>query len=373
MTRRHSRAAVAVLLAALLTGCAQAISGTPTWPGARLDKVVLTAADFPPGVQYDRVTRPPGQPDGAGGPPAMLSDPEGCSDGLTRAIAESAERGPGSAAEYLVAYDGARIVMTVLTWPLDLDRLAATAERCAKFQTFFDSSMPGIPMTTLRLKTPRRGCSGTRTAGIARHRIHVPSEYSRTAGSLHMLAASLGGMDAECGSLVESVAQEFQSLTAPVSEILRLARLAAESIEAGAVSSIPAKVENLIRGVEAFVRDRLDSSSAVLEVVGNDYVRSARAKGLPNRTVVTRYILRAALPSVITVLGLVFANVLTGAVLVEKIFSWPGIGQYAYEAAVNLDVPAIAGVNMFVAVVYVTVNFVVDILYAVIDPRIRLT
>ena len=113
--------------------------------------------------------------------------------------------------------------------------------------------------------------------------------------------------------------------------------------------------------------------SAVLEVIGNDYVRSARAKGMPNRIVVTRYILRGALPSVVTVLGLVFANVLTGAVLVEKIFSWPGIGQYAYEAAVNLDVPAIAGVSMFVAVVYVTVNFVVDVLYAVIDPRIRLT
>jgi peptide/nickel transport system permease protein len=113
--------------------------------------------------------------------------------------------------------------------------------------------------------------------------------------------------------------------------------------------------------------------SAVLEVIGNDYVRAARAKGLPERVVVVRYILRAALPSVITVLGLVFANVLTGAVLVEKIFSWPGIGQYAYEAAVNLDVPAIAGVSIFVAVVYVTINFIVDVLYGVIDPRIRIT
>jgi peptide/nickel transport system permease protein len=113
--------------------------------------------------------------------------------------------------------------------------------------------------------------------------------------------------------------------------------------------------------------------SAVLEVVGNDYVRAARAKGMPERVVVIRYILRAALPSVVTVLGLVFANVLTGAVLVEKIFSWPGIGQYAYEAAVNLDVQAIAGVSIFVAVVYVTINFVVDVLYGVIDPRIRIT
>src|SRR6185312_704203 len=111
--------------------------------------------------------------------------------------------------------------------------------------------------------------------------------------------------------------------------------------------------------------------SAVLEVIGNDYVRAARAKGLPERVVVRRYILRAALPAVITVLGLVFANVLTGAVLVEKIFSWPGIGQYAYQAAVNLDVPAIAGVSLFVAVVYITVNFIVDILYGLIDPRIR--
>src|SRR6185312_13253625 len=111
--------------------------------------------------------------------------------------------------------------------------------------------------------------------------------------------------------------------------------------------------------------------SAVLEVSGNDYVRAARAKGLPERVVVRRYILRAALPSVVTVLGLVFANVLTGAVLVETIFSWPGIGQYAYHAAVNLDVPAIAGVSLFVAVVYITVNFIVDILYGLIDPRIR--
>ena len=156
MTRRQPvAAALAILLAALLTGCAHAITGTATWPGARLEKVALTAADFPPGVQFDRIIRSPDERDGAGGPPAMLSDPEGCSDGLTRAIADSGERGPGSAAQYVVAYDGARIVMTVLTWPLDLARLADIADRCAQFQTFFDTSMPGIPMTTTRLKTPR--------------------------------------------------------------------------------------------------------------------------------------------------------------------------------------------------------------------------
>ena len=105
-----------VLLAVVLTGCAHAISGTPTWPGAKLERALLTAADFPPDVQYDRIIRPPGEPDGAGGPPAMLSNPEGCSDGLTRAIAESAERGPGSAAEYVVAYDGAVSIERARAW-----------------------------------------------------------------------------------------------------------------------------------------------------------------------------------------------------------------------------------------------------------------
>jgi peptide/nickel transport system permease protein len=111
--------------------------------------------------------------------------------------------------------------------------------------------------------------------------------------------------------------------------------------------------------------------SAVLEVIGNDYVRAARAKGLSETTVLVRHVLRAALPSVVTVIGLVFANVLTGTVLVETIFAWPGIGQYAYRSAVTLDLPAIMGVSLFVAVVYISVNFVVDVLYGVIDPRIR--
>jgi hypothetical protein len=85
----------------------------------------------------------------------MLSKPEGCADGLTRVIAASAERGPGSAAQYSVDYDGARIVMTVLTWSLDLDKLAATAERCAQYQTFFDPSSQGIPMTTAKVPSRR--------------------------------------------------------------------------------------------------------------------------------------------------------------------------------------------------------------------------
>lgn len=111
--------------------------------------------------------------------------------------------------------------------------------------------------------------------------------------------------------------------------------------------------------------------SAVLEVVNNDYVLAARAKGLPERTVILRHVLRAALPPIITVGGLAFANVMTGTVLVESIFAWPGIGQYAFHSATTLDLPAIMGVSLFVAVVYIVINFAVDILYGVVDPRIR--
>jgi hypothetical protein len=149
------RRALAVVVAATVAGCAHPIAGTATWPGERLEKVVLTAADLPAGVQYDRINKDPAQPDGEGSLPTMESRPQGCSDGLTRVIAGSAERGPGSAAEYLVSYDGARIAMTVLTWSLDLAKLAATADRCAHFETFFDTASPGIPMTTTRLQTSR--------------------------------------------------------------------------------------------------------------------------------------------------------------------------------------------------------------------------
>lgn len=113
--------------------------------------------------------------------------------------------------------------------------------------------------------------------------------------------------------------------------------------------------------------------SAVLDVLQEDYIRAARAKGLRSLTVIFRHVLRAALPAIVTVLGLLFANAMTGSVLIETIFAWPGIGQYAYHSATSLDLPAITGVSLFVAVLYVSINFVVDVLYGVIDPRIRIT
>jgi hypothetical protein len=146
-----------VVAVALVGGCSTAITGTPTWPGARLDKVVLTQGDFPPGVDYGRISEQPGQPDNSGGPPPMLSRPQGCSNGLTDVIAAHAERGPGSAAKYSVIYGDARIVMTVLTSRLSIDELAAEATRCERFNTYFDRDSEPIPITTTKLPSSRPG------------------------------------------------------------------------------------------------------------------------------------------------------------------------------------------------------------------------
>lgn len=113
--------------------------------------------------------------------------------------------------------------------------------------------------------------------------------------------------------------------------------------------------------------------SAMLEVLDQDFIRAARAKGMPEKVVLRRHVLRAGLVPVITVSGLAFASLLSGTVLVEQVFSWPGVGQYAFRAASGLDLPAIMGVSLFVAIVYTLVNLTVDLLYGVIDPRIRVS
>jgi peptide/nickel transport system permease protein len=113
--------------------------------------------------------------------------------------------------------------------------------------------------------------------------------------------------------------------------------------------------------------------ASMLEIMGNDYVQAARLKGLPEHVVVLRHVLRPALVSIITVAGVAFGNLLSGTVLVESIYAWPGVGQYAYKSAINLDLPAIMGVSLFVALVYIVLNLIVDLLYGVIDPRIRLS
>ena len=109
---------------------------------------------------------------------------------------------------------------------------------------------------------------------------------------------------------------------------------------------------------------------AMLEVLGSDFVRTARAKGLRERVVVMRHALRNALVPVITVLGLDFGYYLTGSILTETIFSWPGLGRYVVNAITRRDLPAIQGSILFLSVVFVAVNVITDLAYAKADPRV---
>jgi len=108
-----------------------------------------------------------------------------------------------------------------------------------------------------------------------------------------------------------------------------------------------------------------------LEAIHEDYVRTARAKGLNERRVIYRHALRNALLPVVTIIGLQFGNLMAGAVITETIFAWPGIGRLAVDAIRTRDYPVVQGVVMTFAVSYVLINLIVDLLYAYLDPRLR--
>jgi ABC-type dipeptide/oligopeptide/nickel transport system permease component len=111
--------------------------------------------------------------------------------------------------------------------------------------------------------------------------------------------------------------------------------------------------------------------SSMLEVLGQDYVRTAHAKGASNRVVLIRHSLRNALIPIITLLGVQFASLLGGAVIIEMIFAWPGIGRLAVNATFRRDYPVIMGTVLVFAFIFIIANLFVDIIYTVVDPRIR--
>jgi peptide/nickel transport system permease protein len=110
----------------------------------------------------------------------------------------------------------------------------------------------------------------------------------------------------------------------------------------------------------------------VLEVFNDDFVRTARAKGLPERTVVVKHALRAGLTPIVTAAGLDLAGLLGGAIISENIFSLPGLGALAVDSITNSDLPLITGITMLTASLIIFANLIVDLLYAVVDPRVRL-
>jgi peptide/nickel transport system permease protein len=112
--------------------------------------------------------------------------------------------------------------------------------------------------------------------------------------------------------------------------------------------------------------------SAMLETLGQDYVRTARAKGLPERQVVTRHALANALVPIVTVMGIMVGALLGNAVVTEQVFAIPGVGRLIIGAVLSRDFPVIQGGLLFLALIYLVVNLVVDVIYAWVDPRVRL-
>lgn len=111
--------------------------------------------------------------------------------------------------------------------------------------------------------------------------------------------------------------------------------------------------------------------SSMLEVLHQDYMRTARAKGLREATVIMRHAFRNAFIPTLTIIGVTFGSLLAGAVLTETVFSWPGLGRYATASAISLDFPAVMGVTLLAAIVYLFANLVVDLCYGWLDPRIK--
>jgi ABC-type dipeptide/oligopeptide/nickel transport system permease component len=111
--------------------------------------------------------------------------------------------------------------------------------------------------------------------------------------------------------------------------------------------------------------------SAMLDVVGQDFVRAARARGEREATVILRHALKNALIPVLSIVGLRFGNLIAGAVLVESVFAIPGVGRLLVDAVLWRDYPMIQGTMLFVAALFILVNAATDVLYAVVDPRIR--
>jgi peptide/nickel transport system permease protein len=124
--------------------------------------------------------------------------------------------------------------------------------------------------------------------------------------------------------------------------------------------------------VQAAILTRI-TRSAVLDVLREDFVRTARAKGLSRRAVLWRHVLRNAFVPVLTVMGLQFANLLTGTIVIENVFSLPGLGRLVFQAIANRDLGVVRNVVMLLAAAVIVINFIVDVLYAVVDPRLKVS
>ena len=151
-----------------------------------------------------------------------------------------------------------------------------------------------------------------------------------------------------------------------------------DALLAGDLPAFRSTATQLVMPVTCLVVSRLGvgvklTRTSLLDVIGSDYVRTARAKGLQERVVLARHALRNALIPVVTALGVQFGYLLGGTLVVEVVFGWPGIGQYAIGSITTVDFPAIMSVTVVISIFFVLSNLLVDLLYLYLDPRLRVS
>lgn len=151
---------------------------------------------------------------------------------------------------------------------------------------------------------------------------------------------------------------------------MRLGLLPASGYGGGNILYLALPAFTLAQASAAYVA-RITRSS-LLDEINEMYVRAAKARGIPERRILFKHALRNALLPVITVVGADFGSYLSGAVLTESIFAWPGLGRFTLDAILKRDLPAIQGAVLFMAVLFMAVNLAVDLVYAVVDPRVKL-
>ena len=286
---------------------------------------------------------------------------------------------PGNAAEVILGDTATPESLAALNTKLGLDRPAAT-----RYATWVSGLLQGQTAQSISYDTP--------TAELITERLQVTLPLALMAMTLTLvLALSMGVYAASrhnrLGDVGVMAASQVGIAIPNFWFAILLILLFAVQLQWVSAGGFPGWTEDegggAWQGVKALILPAMAlalvqaailarvTRSAVLDVMREDFVRTARAKGLSRRQALWRHVLRNAMIPVLTVAGLQFANLITGTIVVENVFVLPGIGRLIFQAISNRDLIVVRDVVMLLAAVVVAVNFVVDVLYAVVDPRLR--
>ena len=286
---------------------------------------------------------------------------------------------PGNAAEVILGDTATPESLAALNTKLGLDRPAAT-----RYATWVGGLLQGQTAQSISYDTP--------TAELITERLRVTLPLALMAMTLTLvLALSMGIYAASrhnrLGDVGVMAASQVGIAIPNFWFAILLILLFAVQLQWVSAGGFPGWTEDdgggLWTGLQALILPAVAlalvqaailarvTRSAVLDVMREDFVRTARAKGLSRRQALWRHVLRNAMIPVLTVAGLQFANLITGTIVVENVFVLPGIGRLIFQAISNRDLIVVRDVVMLLAAVVVAVNFVVDVLYAVVDPRLR--